>query len=78
MEDNVRRSLDEKNSGVLASAINQNLGCFRLVVEFEERVNVDVSRYEVTDILVFLWMRVLFPIRPEISRSALSTPDLVA
>lgn len=54
MEDNVRRSLDEKNSGVLASAINQNLGCFRLVVEFEERVNVDVSRYEVTDILVFL------------------------
>lgn len=54
MEDNVRRSLDEKNSGVLASAINQNLGYFRLVVEFEERVNVDVSRCEVTDTLVFL------------------------
>lgn len=54
MEDNVRRSLDEKNSGVLASAINQNSGYFRLVVEFEVRVNVDVSRCEVPDILVFL------------------------
>lgn len=55
MEDNVRRSLDEKNSGVLASAINQNSGYFRLVVEFEVRVNVDVSRCEVPDIqVVFL------------------------
>ena len=52
MEDNVRRSLDEKNSGVLASAINQNSGYFRLVVEFEVRVNVDVSRCKVPDILV--------------------------
>lgn len=52
MKDNVRRSLDEKNSGVLASAIKQNSGYFHLVVEFEERVNVDVSRCEVPDILV--------------------------
>lgn len=52
MEDNVLRSLDEKNSGVLASAINQNSGYFRLVVEFEVRVSVDVSRCEVPDILV--------------------------
>ena len=52
MKDNVLRSLDEKNSGVLASAINQNSGYFRLVVEFEVRVNVDVSRCEVPDILV--------------------------
>lgn len=54
MKDNVRRSLDEKNSGVLASAINQNSGYFRLVVEFEVRVSVDVSRCEVPDILVVL------------------------
>lgn len=54
VEDNVRGSLDEKNSGVLASAINQNSGYFRLVVEFEVRVNVDVSRCEVPDILVVL------------------------
>lgn len=52
VEDNVRGSLDEKNSGVLASAINQNSGYFRLVVEFEVRVSVDVSRCEVPDILV--------------------------